>query len=88
MTKLRAHFDGQVLVPEQPLDLPIGVPLDIDVHDADEAMLGSAAHVMRAVRSEPHLAAEDVAEMLRGIDAAMSPAQDDDPFKDLDGEHI
>lgn len=31
MTHIRAHFDGRVLVPDHPVDLPIGKPLDLDV---------------------------------------------------------
>jgi hypothetical protein len=30
-TKLRAHFDGKVLVLDQPADLPTGTPLEIEV---------------------------------------------------------
>lgn len=28
---LRAHFDGRVLVPDQPVDLPINQPLEVEV---------------------------------------------------------
>lgn len=31
MTVLTAHYDGKVLVPEQPVDLPTGVPLRVTV---------------------------------------------------------
>ncbi len=27
----RAHFDGRVLVPEEPLDLPANVPVQVEV---------------------------------------------------------
>lgn len=30
-TRLKAHFDGNVLVPDQPVDLPIGCPLEVEV---------------------------------------------------------
>lgn len=30
-TVIRAHFDGKVLVPEEPLQLPIDHPLEIEV---------------------------------------------------------
>jgi len=30
-THLKAHYDGRVLVPEQPVDLPVGRRLDIQV---------------------------------------------------------
>jgi hypothetical protein len=29
---LRAHFDGRVLVPEEPVDLPVGCTLEIRVN--------------------------------------------------------
>ena len=31
MTTLRAHFDGNVLVPDEPVNLPIGCPLEVSV---------------------------------------------------------
>jgi hypothetical protein len=31
MTILRAHFDGKVLVPNEPVDLPIGQELELQV---------------------------------------------------------
>ena len=37
MTTLRAHFDGRVLVPDEPVDLPLGRSLEVQVREADEA---------------------------------------------------
>ncbi len=28
---IHAHFDGKYLVPDQPVDLPVGQPLELDV---------------------------------------------------------
>jgi len=28
---LRAHFDGKVIVPDEPVDLPVGAPLEVEV---------------------------------------------------------
>lgn len=28
---VRVHYDGAVLVPDEPLDLPVGEPLEVDV---------------------------------------------------------
>ena len=37
MTKLlRAHFDGKVFVPDEPVDIPIGAPLELSVHCRSE----------------------------------------------------
>jgi hypothetical protein len=35
MTTLRAHFDGRVLIPEGPVDLPQGKSLEIVVREAE-----------------------------------------------------
>jgi len=32
MTKLKAHFDGKVLVPDEPVDLPVDRDLEIQVN--------------------------------------------------------
>jgi hypothetical protein len=28
---LRAHFDGQVIIPDEPVDLPVGEPLQVEL---------------------------------------------------------
>src|SRR5262245_39201439 len=33
---IRAHFDGKVLVPEEPLDLPIGQSLELELKQSPE----------------------------------------------------
>jgi hypothetical protein len=33
-TTLRAHFDGKVIVPDEPVELPVGQPLRIEVYTA------------------------------------------------------
>jgi hypothetical protein len=34
---LRAHFDGKVIVPEEPLDIPVDQPLSVRVDLAEPA---------------------------------------------------
>jgi hypothetical protein len=34
MSKLKAHYDGKVLVPDEPVDLPLNCPLDVEVRIA------------------------------------------------------
>ena len=34
---IRAHFDGRVLVPDEPVDLPVGQPLRLRVEAAADA---------------------------------------------------
>ena len=31
MTSIKAHFDGRVLVPDEPVELPIGCPLEVQI---------------------------------------------------------
>ncbi|MBI3945316.1 MAG: hypothetical protein HY321_05320 [Armatimonadetes bacterium] len=53
---IRAHFDGKVIVPDEPVDLPVGQPLTVELHaDGD------------GERPQPPLS---VAERLRRVDAA------------------
>jgi hypothetical protein len=35
MTTLKGHFDGKVLIPDEPVDLPVNCPLHIKVEAAD-----------------------------------------------------
>ena len=69
-TKLRAHFDARVLVPEEPVDLPIGESIEIRVglatHQSGGAP-GTPSAVLAAALSEPHVPSEDVAELERTI---------------------
>jgi hypothetical protein len=76
-TKLRVHFDGRVLVPEEPVDLPIGESVEIRVGVATHesgAVPGSPSAVLAAALSEPHVSSEDVAELERNIaDSKLPP---------------
>ena len=50
MTTLKGHFDGKVLIPDEPVDLPVNCPLQIKVEAADSvpktplATLAQLAH--------------------------------------------
>ena len=37
MTILKAHFDGRVLVPDEPVDLPLNCALEVQVKPLDSA---------------------------------------------------
>lgn len=39
MITLRAKFDGRVLIPEEPVDLPVGKVLEVQVETVDEPAL-------------------------------------------------
>jgi len=32
---VRAHYDGRVIVPDEPVDLPVNAPLDLDIKPAN-----------------------------------------------------
>jgi len=42
MTRIRARFDGRVLVPEEPVDLPVNCAVDLLVQQATEVKEGAA----------------------------------------------
>jgi hypothetical protein len=76
-TKLRVHFDGRVLVPEEPVDLPIGESVEIRVGIATRESIGAPgtpSSVLAAALSEPHISSEDVAELERTIVDSKLPA--------------
>ncbi len=41
MTVLKAHFDGRVLVPDEPVDLPVDCALEVHVQPLKERTSGS-----------------------------------------------
>jgi hypothetical protein len=43
-TTIRAHFDGQVLIPEEPVDLPVGPSLVLQIEGAQVLDGVSPAH--------------------------------------------
>ncbi|MDB5302744.1 MAG: hypothetical protein JWM97_293 [Phycisphaerales bacterium] len=89
MTTLRAHFDGKVLIPDDPVDLPKDRPLEIYVIPLGEncatgqGIPGTPAGVLAAQRKSPRLAAEDVAELERSIADGKLPVKNGGIF---DGE--
>jgi hypothetical protein len=76
-TRFRVHFDGRVLVPEEPIDLPIGQSVEIRVGVATCESVGAPgtpSAVLAAALSEPHVSSDDVAELERTIaDSKLPP---------------
>lgn len=84
-TKLRAQFDGKTLVPLDPVDLPIGQVLDIEVNDISSPQHmrpGSAQAILQAIAQPPHLSKEDVDELERAIRENELPARNEGIFDD------
>jgi predicted DNA-binding antitoxin AbrB/MazE fold protein len=58
-TRLKAHYDGRVLVPEQPVDLPVGRRLEIQVAAAPDerpqrpGLLKDLAELARTLPGNP-----------------------------------
>lgn len=72
MTTLKVHFDGRVLVPEQPVDLPIGKSLEVKIGNIAVPITASTenktvAQLLAVVKAPPHVTAEDAAELDRSI---------------------
>jgi hypothetical protein len=82
MTKLRAHFDGKVLIPVEPVDLPTDRELEIEVNDVTEPLRGSAAALLKAMRSPPHLEPGDAEALERAIEEGKLPVRYDGIFDD------
>jgi hypothetical protein len=74
MTRLRATFDGKVLVPTEPVDLPQGRVLDVEVVALDSTA-GSVEAILSAVREPPHVERDLVDELDRVIDDGTLPVR-------------
>lgn len=71
MTRLRAKFDGKVLVPLEAVDLPQDRVLDVQVSEISTGTgIGSVEALLRAVQQPPHVERETVDEMERAIATA------------------
>jgi hypothetical protein len=80
VTKLRAKFDGKALIPLDPVDLPTGRVLEVEVHDHSGLRRGSPELLLKIMHEPPHVTADDVAEMERMIAESQIPPRDENPF--------
>jgi hypothetical protein len=80
MARLRAHFDGKVFVPLDPVDLPVGT-LDIEIFEGNGTRRGSPAAVLFAARQAPHVPPADVDDLEHAIDAGKMAVRYDDVFR-------
>jgi hypothetical protein len=75
-TKLRAQFDGKTLVPLEPVDLPIGEVLEVEVRETETAShlrKGSPELLLRIMDTLPKLTREDVEALERSIKEGQIP---------------
>jgi hypothetical protein len=83
MVRLRAQFDGKVLVPLGPVDLPRDRVLDVEIHDAPENPAPSAALLLKLMHEPPHLTRDDVQALEQAIEQGKIPPQQMGAFDDL-----
>jgi hypothetical protein len=53
MKLLKAHFDGRVLVPDEPVDFPVNCALEIAVRPADSAQQKPLLDLLRELETLP-----------------------------------
>ena len=51
---INAHFDGKVLVPDEPVQLPVNEPLRVSVQTASETEEPPLMRLVRALDKLPH----------------------------------
>ena len=80
MKTLRARFDGKVLIPIGPVDLPTGRVLDLEVSDPAEPQRDSAEALLRAIDAPPHLTQDDIDALNRSIEEGKLPVRESGAF--------
>ena len=65
MTRLHAHFDGRVLIPDEPVDLPQGCTLEVHVQKIPST--GSGQVIWAALKRGPLVTDEDSADLEAAI---------------------
>ena len=84
-TTLRARFDGKVLVPLGPVDLPAGEVFDVELkQQSGELPKGSPALLLQIMHSPPHVSKEAIDEFERAIEEGKMPVRYEGIFDDVD----
>ena len=81
-TKLRARFDGTALIPLEPVDLPTGEILEVEVRENQTLQPGSPQAILQALRNLPPIPSEDVDELERLIREGQAPVRYEGVFDD------
>lgn len=68
MATFKAHFDGQVLVPDEPISLPVGTALDVSAAIApesefDQPTLLSLAEALGKLPDDPRMPTDAAAQV-------------------------
>lgn len=71
---IRVRYDGNVLIPVDPVDLPRNQVLEMQLLEPpSEPPRGSPAALLKAIAEGPHISAEDAAELERVIEEGKMP---------------
>lgn len=82
---IRAHFNGTVIVPDEPVNLPVDKPLDVDVREAGNGVSPEVAAAMQASK-DPKVRAARRAALERFI--ALGETGTNIPLEMLRREHL
>jgi hypothetical protein len=77
-TRFKARFDGSALIPVQPVNLPTGALLDVEVAEPDGN--ATAERLRQIMREEPHIPPDVLNEMDRVIEEGKVPARYESAF--------
>jgi hypothetical protein len=77
---LHARFDGKVLVPVGPVELPTDRVLELEVREVSSTRKGSAQAILQAMSEPPHLDQADGDALLNAIESAQLPIQPNSIF--------
>jgi hypothetical protein len=82
------RFDGNVFIPQEPVNLPTDRELQADISISDEPLPedfrpGSAAAILRVLREGPHVPPEYVDDLERAIAEGQTPPETSGVFDDL-----
>jgi hypothetical protein len=84
MTTLRARYDGKVLIPEGPVDLPTGSVLELHVLNASGLAVNAAnliANLRNAMNAPPRLNDADLDALDEAIEQGKLPVDQLGPFQ-------
>jgi len=82
---IRVRFDGHVLIPVDPVDLPKDRVLEVDVRAVEgDPEAGSPQALLRYLESLPPIPKEWVDELEQAIKDGERPARYDSPFPEDD----
>ena len=80
---IRARFDGAAFIPIDRVDLAKDQLVELYVVETTAPPRGSAAAVLEAMRSAPHIPKEDLDELERLIEEGKRPIRYEGVFDDL-----